>query len=317
MYKHSPYARALGCLAALAMAGCAANSSVTPTAGSNTQLQARGGLTFSSGWVQRDGILYHVPHYMATRQTAIRQVKPMGLLSYGGGLVETAPVVYLTTWGYKRYGDRQGVSALLQSYLGHMGGSAHNGIYDQYYEIVNGQTIHITNPSNQYGGVWDDETNAVPRHASDSQIAAEALKSIAHFGFNPNGEYVIATPHGRSTSGFGTQFCAYHSATTYSGKIASYTDLPYMPDAGGNCGAGIISPPNDESSADEGVTIVEGHEQGESVTDPNPPTGWYNYSYGENGDICAWQNIQNDPFGSFSYSMQPMYSNATNSCVHS
>ncbi len=37
----------------------------------------------------------------------------------------------------------------------------------------------------------------------------------------------------------------------------------------------------------------------------------------EIGDICAWQNIQNDPFGSKSYTMQPMFSNATQSCVHS
>ncbi len=55
-----------------------------------------------------------------------------------------------------------------------------------------------------------------------------------------------------------------------------------------NCGANFISPPKDESGADEGVTIVEGHEYAESVTDPNPPSGWYNNSYGEIGDICAW-----------------------------
>jgi hypothetical protein len=90
-----------------------------------------------------------------------------------------------------------------------------------------------------------------------------------------------------------------------------------MPDAGASCGSNIIPAPGDESGVDEGVTIVEGHEYGESVTDVNPPSGWYNNSYGEIGDICAWVNIQNDPFGSNSYTMQPMFSNATQSCVHS
>jgi serine protease len=90
-----------------------------------------------------------------------------------------------------------------------------------------------------------------------------------------------------------------------------------MPDAGGNCGASIISPPSDETGADEGVTIVEGHEYAESVTDPNPPSGWYNNQYGEIGDICAWTNIQNDPYGKKSYTAQPEFSNASQSCVHS
>lgn len=317
MHKYSRFAAALGCVAALAITACSGNSGVTPSAGSNSQLQARGGLGFDAGWVQKDGIIYHVPHYMATRQTVRGQLRPpAGLLTYGGGPVQVTPTVFLVEWGYKRYGDRQGLAALLQSYYGNMGGSQHNSSYTQYYQIVNGQTTYITNPSNQLSGVWDDETNLVPRHPTDSQIAAEALKAVAHFGYNGNASYVIATPHGRSTSGFGTQWCAYHSATTSSGRLVSYTDLPYIPDAGANCGSNIISPPSDESGADEGVTIVGGHEQGESATDPNPPTGWYNNTYGENGDICAWTNIQNDPFGSFSYTMQPMYSNASNSCVH-
>jgi hypothetical protein len=317
MYKLSRFAGVFGCVAALGLSACAGSSGVAPATGSMVQPQARGMLTFGPGWIQKDGVLYHVPHYMATRSAARGQVSPAIVLSYGGGVVQVTPTVFLVTWGYSHYGDRQNVKALLQSYFGSMGGSGHNNTYTQYYQIVNGQTTYIANPSNQYGGTWDDETNAVPRHPTDSQIAAEALRAVAHFGYNANASYVVATPHGRSTSGFGTQWCAYHSATTTGGKLVSYTDLPYMPDAGGNCGSGIISPPSDESSADEGVTIVGGHEQGESVTDPNPPSGWYNYSYGEIGDICAWQNIQNDPFGSKSYTMQPMFSNATQSCVHS
>jgi serine protease len=317
MKNHSRFAGALALVAAFAVAGCAGNGGVTPSAGSATQPQAHSVLFSDTGWVQKDGVLYHVPHVMVTREAADRTVKRDILLSYGNGPVLVTPTTYLIFWGYTKYHDNNNVKPLLESYVGNMGGSSHNNIYTQYYQIANGGKVFITNPSSQYAGAWEDDTDSVPLRPTDSQVAAEALRGVAHFGYNANASYVVATPHGRSTSGFRTQWCAYHSATTSGGKLVSYTNLPYMPDAGANCGANIISPPSDETGADEGVTIVEGHEYGESVTDPNPPSGWYNNQSGEIGDICAWQNILNDPFGSFSYTSQPMFSNATQSCVHS
>jgi serine protease len=300
---------------ALAIAGCAGNG-VAPSAGSGVQSTTRG-ISFGPGWVQKDGVLYHVPHYMQTREHAVANVRPDILLSYGNGPVQTVPTTYIIFWGYTKYGDSHGVKSLLTNYMGAMGGSGHNNIYTQYYDVVNQVKTFISNPSSQLSGTWEDDTDSVPLHPTDSQVAAEALRGVTHFGYNANASYIVATPHGRSTNGFRTQWCAYHSATSSGGKLVSYTNLPYMPDAGTSCGANIISPPSDESAGDEGVTIVSGHEQGESATDPSPPSGWYNNSYGENGDICAWTNIQNDPFGSYSFTSQPMFSNATQSCVHS
>ena len=43
-----------------------------------------------------------------------------------------------------------------------MGGSSHNNIYTQYYEKTGSTTTYITNPKKQLGGVWYDDTNAVP-----------------------------------------------------------------------------------------------------------------------------------------------------------
>lgn len=315
MYNHSPLAAALAYMAALAMVGCATNAGLTPASGVAPQTRS---IAFSSsGWIEKDGVTYHVPHYMVTRERALQNVRPDVTFSYHNGPVLVAPKVYLIVWGYATYGDPDSVENLLQTYVSNMGGSGHNNIYIQYYEKSGGTTTYVTNPSQQLGGVWDDNTDAVPKHPTDLQVAREAKRGVVHFGYDPNGSYVVATPTGHSTAGFKTQWCAYHSATTKGGKIVSYTNLPYQPDAGGNCGANAISPPSDESGVDEGVTIVEGHEEGESVTDPNPPSGWYNGSYGEIGDICAWTNLQNDPFGSDSFTMQPMFSNATQSCVHS
>ncbi len=298
------------------MVGCAANNGISPLGGSTTTQQQAGTMRPAGhDWIYSGGVLYHTPHYMVTRQNASK-IRNTTQLTYGNGPVLVAPKVYLILWGYKTYGDPDQVKRLLRRYDRYIAGSGHENIYTQYYMKSGGSTIYITNPSNQDGGVWDDNTTPVPAHPSDGQVAQEALNGVAHFGYDANGSYVVATPTQHSSSGFGTQWCAYHSSTTYNGNYVSYTNLPYMPDAGGNCGASIISPPSDEKAVDEGVTIVEGHELGESITDPVPFSGW-NSGQGEIGDLCAWYNILNDPFGPHSYTSQPMWSNASSSCVHS
>jgi hypothetical protein len=312
MQKHSRLVAAFGCVATLAMVGCAANSGVAPLSGVGQQSSVPAG----PGWIEKDGVLYHTPHYMVTRDASrASRIQPDTSFIYFGGPVLVKPKIYLIFWGYQTYGDPDGVATLEKTYVKHMGGSSHNNIYTQYYEKVGSKTIYIKNPKKQFGGAWFDQTDSVPTNPSDAQVAAESLAGVAHFGYDANGSYVVLTPHGHSTPGFGTQFCAYHSDAYSGGKLVSYTNMPYQPDAGGSCGANIITPPSDESGVDEGMTIVEGHEEGESVTDPNPGTGWYNGQYGEIGDICAWQDIQNDPFGNDSFTEQPMWSNASDSCV--
>ena len=65
---------------------------------------------------------------------------------------------------------------------------------------------------------------------------------------------------------------------------------------------------------------MEGHEYGETVTDPFPNSGWRDLndaSGGENGDKCAWTNIADVAFSTGSYAMQPLWSNSANACVMS
>src|SRR5580658_8251844 len=303
MHRHSRLAGILGCAATLAIVGCAANSSMAPTTGS-TMPQVRA--------------THHI-HYMLTKYAArtigLNNGTYSGILfSYYGGPVLLKPKIYLIFWGYKKYGDPDKVAPLLEAYTKVEGGSAHNNDYTQYYDIVDSQKNYITNPKGQQGGVWFDTTDPVPQNPTDQDVAAESLNGVKHFGYDVNGSYVVATPHGHSSYGFGTAWCAYHSSTQDGTNLVSYTNLPYMPDAGEACGSNDIAAPKDESSVDEGVTIVAGHEYGESITDPNPPSGWYDYQFGEIGDICAWRDIANDPFGKKVYTMQPMYSNANEHC---
>lgn len=67
----------------------------------------------------------------------------------------------------------------------------------------------------------------------------------------------------------------------------------------------------------DGVSIVGGHEEAETQTDPLPDSGWVDAGGYEIGDKCAWLNLQNTTFGSSQYPTQPLWSNATETCAQS
>jgi hypothetical protein len=316
MCKLSQVASLLVCLAGLAVIGVRADAGVVHGGTSQIQSQPPEAVKYiGNSWWNDNGIVYHTPRYMATHQHTGKTRPDAGALSYHGGPVLTNPKIYLILWGYKSSKDPKKVAKLLERYFKAIGGSALENVATQYYGPG---SVYITNPADQLGGIWKDDTNPIPAHPTDAQVAAEALASIAKFGFDPYGSYVVATGHRHSTLGFGSAFCASHSAAISGRNVISYTNLPYQPDAGPNCGAGIIGAPPDESSADEGVTIVEGRMFMDSITDPQLSAWWESADGQEIGHLCQWTNIQNDPMaGGSSYTMQAEYSDASSSCVHS
>jgi hypothetical protein len=266
-------------------------------------------------WHAQGGMVYHEPHYMPPpRPPWMRSAKQCcGLLGYHQGPVLERPHAYLIFWGYGSAGDPDGVEPLLKTFIANIGASAWVNTVTQYYGLG---MRYPKNVRHMLGGVWDDNANPIPSSPTDADVAAEALRAVAMFGFDRNGAYIVATAHGHNTSGFGTTFCGYHSDVRANQGLISYTNLPYMPDAP-ICGSNKIQPSKDESAIDEGVTIVSGHEFAESITDPKPVSGWYNSTYGELGDECAWTDLQNTPFGPYSFATQPLFSNASDSCVQS
>jgi len=269
--------------------------------------------TFSVREVQ-SGDVYDVPHYMLLppAKRRMRSDKECcGLLTYRTGPVLERPHAYLIFWGYGAAGDPNGVEPLLKTFISNIGGSSWLNTVTQYYGL---DTRFPRNGRHMLAGVWDDDQNPIPSSPTDAQVAAEALRAVSMFGFDKNGAYIVATAHNHNTAGFGTTFCGYHSDVRSNDGLISYTNLPYMPDAP-ICGSNKIPPASDESAADEGVTIVSGHEFAESITDPKPVTGWYNSTYGELGDECAWTDLKNIQFGAYSFAAQPLFSNASDSCV--
>jgi serine protease len=264
---------------------------------------------------------------------------PGGLLSYHGGVagvgVETSPTVYLVYWGSQwDNNDPSGEAAIQNSFFSNVGGSSWNNSVTQYCEgVASGTTTCPSgstqggNPAGVLAGVWYDNASAAPSRPSQSQLAAEAVNAAAHFGntaagSNDTTQYVINTATRNNSSGFGRQYCAYHSSTTdASGNHIAWTNMPYITDAGGSCGANFNG-----LGATAGITIVGGHEFAETESDQFPNGGWLDQNGGENGDKCAWIPTQvngvacagasaNVGMGSASFPVQSLWSNANNGCV--
>jgi len=261
------------------------------------------------------------------------------------------PKMYLIYWGTqwaqgfqtadsngKLYSSRQLVNYINSMAQG-FGGSAYAGVQTQYCNGVAagstscvGGTGFVTNPKNQYGGSWIDPspvpdnivTLGLAENLVDDPLAQEAVKATGHFGYDPNGVYIIMTPPG--TSGVGEQavYCGYHSQTTSvagngNQERVQYAFIPWqntaVPVVGQECGLHAVNATS--NSFGNGVfdswSIVIGHEYSEAVTDPDNffsvQDGWNDDQTSENGDKCAWTDLQNVKFGSHYFAMQPEWSN--------
>jgi hypothetical protein len=271
----------------------------------------------------------HGAHVMRVKDARGAKPTRSSNLSYHGGNpgVETgADKVYLVYWGSQwNSDDPSGEAAIQQSFFNGVGGSSWNKSVTQYCQgVATGTTfcgstgVHATNPNGVLGGVWADNAVAAPAHPSQSQLAAEAVRAAAQFGnttvaANSTVQYVINTATGNSSSGFGTQYCAWHSSTSSSYGNLAYTNMPYITDAGASCGAGFNG-----LGQNAGITIVGGHEFGETETDIFPSTGWTDSGGAENGDKCAWLSsgqgaAANITLSTGSFPVQSLWSNAFNS----
>jgi serine protease len=269
------------------------------------------------------------------RQAAGNRPTRSSNLSYHGGVndgqavpigVETTPKVYLVLWGSQwNNNDPSGEAALLQNFYSSVFGSGWNNSVTQYCQGVASGTVtcgtagqHAGNSNGSFGGTWIDNASAAPSAPTQSQLAQEAINAAAHFGnltasANASVQYVIATATGNSSSGFGTQYCAWHSSTSSSYGGIAYTNLPYITDAGASCGANFNG-----LGPYAGITIVGGHEMAETETDQFPNGGWLDSRGAENGDKCAWITSGQGasalaPMGSTSFPVQSLWSNAFNS----
>jgi hypothetical protein len=236
----------------------------------------------------------------------VRPAAASGTLQYNGGPVQHNVQVYLVFWGSQWDSDGNGVEQYQQNLFGGLGTSqdSWSTVTSQYTDNSGqGPTFN----GSVLGGSWVDDSSAAPTAAAQADIAAEADAAASHFGVSgPDVQIVVMSPSGTQPDGFpNAGFCAWHD---YNGNV-SYTNMPYVLDAGSGCGSGSVQNQLD------GFSIVGGHEYAESATDPQPSSGWVASDGSENGDLCAWQNLAtvNLPTGTFA--MQPTWSNNAGGCA--
>jgi serine protease len=231
-----------------------------------------------------------------------------GTLQYNGGPVEHNVTVYLVFWGNQWDSDTNGVQQYQTNLFSGLGTS------QDTWSTVTSQYNDNTGSGPSFngavlGGTWVDDSGAAPASAAQADIAAEANVGASHFGVSGSDvQIVVMSPSGTQPDGFpNSGFCAWHD---WNGNV-SYTNMPYVLDAGSGCGA------NSVASNLDGFSIVGGHEYAESMTDPEPSSGWVAADGSEDGDLCAWQGLGtiNLPTGTFA--MQPTWSNNAGGCAMS
>jgi 3D (Asp-Asp-Asp) domain-containing protein len=257
---------------------------------------------------------------------------------YNNGPVQLTPTVYLVLWGrnwstdsgqeasarylesfYKGLGDRQTApkdtwSTILSQY----GDSSGNPLFSQ----------------SVWGGMIVD-SNPPPTGATQAQIAAEADASATTFGITDlaDAQIVVATQSGTCPQGFDASvcggtgtYCAWHS---YSNE--PYINLPYLLDAGTNCGQDRV---NQTTGTYDGFSLAGGAEYADTITDPNPAVGpapspspnpaWVDtgdtVSGGEVAAKCQWGTPWAGPTGDVTlstgtFAMQSLWSNFAGACV--
>ncbi len=274
----------------------------------------------------------------------------------GVGVTTGQERVYLVFWGsqwgtqgtnaqgYATFsGDPDGVAPDLQAFFKGLGtgGETWSGVMTQYCEGVatGAQSCSASNPHVGYpsggalAGVWEDTSTASPAASTAHQLATEAVNAAAHFGNTATGsnrdtQYVVVSPTGTNPDSYQTGgFCAWHDYTGDStmdgggavnapGGPLAFTNLPYIPDAGASCGMNFVN--SGSAGTLDGVTIVEGHEYAETITDQFPAGGWTDSSGAENGDKCAWISSgqgasQNITLTTGSFAVQSTWANDFNS----
>jgi hypothetical protein len=269
-----------------------------------------------------------------------------GVLNYNGGPVVTSSLhrfIFLNCPGgvSQCFSDWGNPLGFLTDYFD----SNFIHVTDQYME-----GLFVPTASNKYAttGAGAQVTVSAPHVMSDSDVHNYIMTAINQV-FNPSGGgggynqmYSLFLPPGQdlcmgspascycpdnstsctSTSGIGLDFCAYHSsfdAVDITGTTIHviYQAMPYANVADTSTGyyCHLTNGPN--GALIDSTNNIFSHEITETITDPDPNSGWTRNSDGQEiGDICQWIAIQNPIYlHGNAYETQMEYSNKAKNCV--
>lgn len=197
-------------------------------------------------------------------------------------MISTTNVYYI--W----YGNWSGNSAttILTDLMLNFTGSA---IYNTNTSYFNGSNVHVLNSVNYVQSTTDNYSLGSSLSDANIKTIVSSAISSGRLPKDANGVYFVLTSADvKETSGFGSQYCGWHTHGTISSSDIKYA---FVGDASTQAPTGCIAltaakVPNGNLGAD-GMASVMFHELSETVTDPDL-NAWYDRSGNENADKCAW-----------------------------
>jgi hypothetical protein len=240
---------------------------------------------------------------------------------YNGGAVVTSPVVYTSFWGALwADADHQNAAQRLNLYVQDLLASNFMNVLSQYGVGTGAgsgqfvQALFLANVANQLA---DSDIQSTIQQAIDggqipeppvnntSQVLLIFLDENTEVN-DPNLGIVMCEPQGDTAFGYHNNF------TTAAGNAFYYGVIPALDDAclQNSCGNSPCSL-DPSLSQEQRRTQVTSHEFAEMVTDPAPPTGWYDQNdpnSGEVGDICNGESDTITGASGNSWTVQRIYS---------
>ena len=264
-------------------------------------------------------------------QAATTCAEPNCDVAYGGGPVQHSPHVYLVLWGPNWSSSSPAFQYLAAFYSG-LGVTTDDNWSTITSEYTDGSGAPAFGTPVLAGVVQD--TSTPPNPVTEDDLASEAAGAASYFDITDlaDAQVVIASQSGTCfNDGFAgscgvpvpstdaNAYCAWHAITTGGVPVIN---LPYAPDARADCGENWIN--SGAAGTYDGFSTAAGHEYAETITDPDPPTGWVDtadsISGGEIGDKCVWGGTSGSAYGDLTlstgtFAMQGLWSNADGGCV--
>ncbi|MDE2367716.1 MAG: hypothetical protein KGN16_02000 [Burkholderiales bacterium] len=222
------------------------------------------------------------------------------VIKWNGGPVLTTPNVHLIwygNWNQANGSDTPAGQSIVGDFIHGVSGSPYLAINSLY--TGSGGTAVTGSLGTTFQG-----SDAYSRGSKlrDSDIATIVSTYITRSGIkDPNAVYFVLTSSDVSeTSGFCTKYCGWHTSGTIQGVNIKYSFVGNANRCLSGCAAQSVGP-NGNAGVDGMISVVA-HELEETMTDPNPRTGWADSNGAENGDKCAWtfgQSLSVAPNGAY------------------
>ncbi len=208
------------------------------------------------------------------------------VIKWNGGPVMTgAPNVHLIWYGNWAQGngsDNAGGQQIVRDFFAGVGGSP-------YLQINTG----YTGTNGQVSGLLGSQAESTVGYTNGTRLTDTNIKTIVSNYINSTGRkdsnaiyFVLTSSDVTASSGFCTKYCGWHTSATIASTNIKYSFVGNANRCLSSCAAQSTGP-NGNAGVDGMISVVA-HELEETLSDPNPSSGWTDSAGAENGDKCAW-----------------------------